>query len=103
MLVTLQRELQEELGVINEDYDITETGIKKVYNNMYTIDPERVGKDTMIFVFLVRCKNPLRIKVGTEVKSVGWYEESAVYEKLTGAVMRELFKLALISLHEHSH
>jgi uncharacterized protein YqfB (UPF0267 family) len=95
LLSALQRELNEELGLLPEEYSVKDLGIQKEYENLYK-NPQsvRFGKDTVIHLFAVTDlkKQPVP---GNEIKDVVWLTEEEALNSFNGPHMKELFELAL--------
>ena len=93
----LRRELEEELGLRPADYSIQETNIRKEYDNLYDAPAERVGKKTLISLFLVSglTKEP---SPSSDVKSIAWMTAEEAGDAFNRPHFKELFNLAIEKL-----
>jgi 8-oxo-dGTP pyrophosphatase MutT (NUDIX family) len=94
-LVTgLRRELEEELDLHPADYSIQETDIRKAYDNLYDIPAERVGKKTVISIFIVSglTKEP---SPSSEIKSIAWMTAEEADATFNKPHFKELFSMAV--------
>jgi len=97
LISTLRRELEEELGLHPRDYSMQETDIKKEYENLYDIPAERVGKKTLISLFIVSglTKEP---SPSDDIKSITWMTAEEVSNAFNRPHFKELFDLAIEKL-----
>ena len=95
LLTTINRELQEELGLNPEDYSVKDAGIQKEYENLYK-DPqsERFEKKTIIYIFIVSDlkKEPIP---SSEIKSISWLTKEDALAAFSAPHMKELFQLVV--------
>jgi 8-oxo-dGTP pyrophosphatase MutT (NUDIX family) len=94
LLSALHRELQEELGLEPGDYSVQATDISKEYERLYNAPPERIGKNTIISLFIISnlTKEP---SASAEIKNIVWVTANEALEKLTPPHMNELFRRGL--------
>jgi 8-oxo-dGTP pyrophosphatase MutT (NUDIX family) len=94
LLAALHRELQEELYLDPADYSAQATDIGKEYGHLYSTLPERVGKNTIISLFVVSnlSKEP---RAGAEIKSIVWVTAHEALQMLKAPHMNELFRMGL--------
>jgi 8-oxo-dGTP pyrophosphatase MutT (NUDIX family) len=98
LITGLERELREELGLYPADYSIRETNIRKEYENLYDIPPERAGKKTVISVFIVSGLSKEPTPSG-EIKGITWMTADEAVKAFNRPHFKELFEMAAISLH----
>jgi 8-oxo-dGTP pyrophosphatase MutT (NUDIX family) len=94
LLSALHRELQEELSLVPGDYSVQATDISKEYERLYVTPLERIGKNTIISLFIVSdlTKEP---SASAEIKGIVWVTANEALEKLTPPHMNELFQRGL--------
>jgi 8-oxo-dGTP pyrophosphatase MutT (NUDIX family) len=99
LLSALRRELQEELCLEPGDYSVQATDISKEYERLYNSTPERIGKNTIISLFIVSnlTKEP---KASAEIENIVWLPANEALEKLTPPHMNELFRRGLERIDE---
>ncbi|EKE10967.1 MAG: hypothetical protein ACD_15C00165G0004 [uncultured bacterium] len=99
LMATLKREMKEELGLEDHDYEIMETGIKKIYKNLYSNPAsDRFNKDTEISLFVIKINNNESIKAGCEIDKAEWFEGEAAYNMLNSHHMKEMFQFGIKEL-----
>jgi 8-oxo-dGTP pyrophosphatase MutT (NUDIX family) len=94
LITGLQRELREELGFDPADYSIRETNIRKEYENLYDMPSERVGKKTVISIFIVSglSKEPTP---SSEIKGIAWMTADEAIKAFNRLHFKELFEMAV--------
>ena len=92
LLAALHRELREELCLEAADYSVRATDIEKRYPHLYGGPPERAGKDTIIFMFIVSdlTKEP---RASAEIKDIVWFTADDALRMLKAPHMHELFRM----------
>ena len=99
VLSAIKRELEEELSLTEKDYEILKTDIQKIYKNLYSdVTSDRFGKNTVIDLFVVRCKNEEAIQAASEITKTVWLNEDEVLNTLNANHFKEIFQLGAKTL-----
>ncbi len=91
LLITLKRELKEELGLEESDYVVQETSVRREfeYNHFRS---SRFGKHGIVLFYAVKIVDPSRVKASDELVQVAWFEKDEAAQKLTFDHIRDGFK-----------
>jgi 8-oxo-dGTP pyrophosphatase MutT (NUDIX family) len=94
LLAAFHRELQEELYLDPANYSAQATDIRKEYEHLYNTPPERAGRNTIIFLFIVSnlSKEPC---ASAEIKDIVWVTADEALQMLKAPHMNELFRMGL--------
>ena len=91
MSATLQRELQEELGLESSDYEIIDLSIQREFEYDH-FQSSRFGKHGIVRFFLVRLVNQVDITQSAELAGAKWFPLHEAEEKFSFSHIRDGFK-----------